>query len=66
MTWTAGYPTEIEYTYGYYRELCPSFLRLACLSAGIATTQADPLRRAGHRIGDHGPDPGRQRLRERA
>jgi hypothetical protein len=44
MTWTAGYPTEIEYTYGYYRELCPSFLRLACLSAGIATTNADPLR----------------------
>ena len=44
MTWTAGYPTEIEYTYGYYRELCPSFLRLACLSAGIATAKTEPLR----------------------
>ncbi len=44
MTWTAGYPTEIEYTYGYYRELCPSFLRFACLSAGTATAKADPLR----------------------
>ena len=43
-TWTAGYPTEIEYTYGYYRELCPSFLRLACLSAGIATAKTEPLR----------------------
>ena len=27
--WTAGYVTEIEYTYGYYRELSPSLLRLA-------------------------------------
>jgi SAM-dependent methyltransferase len=44
MTWSAGYPTEIEYTYGYYRELCPAFLRLACLSAGIATAKADPLK----------------------
>jgi len=43
-TWTAGYPTEIEYTYGYYRELCPTFLRLACLSAGIATAKTEPLR----------------------
>jgi SAM-dependent methyltransferase len=34
--WTAGYVTELEYTYGYYRELSPSLLRLACLSAGIA------------------------------
>jgi SAM-dependent methyltransferase len=44
MTWSAGYPTEIEYTYGYYRELCPTYLRLACLSAGIATAKADPLK----------------------
>ena len=34
-TWTAGYVTEIEYTHGYYRELCPAILRLACLSAGM-------------------------------
>ncbi|HWY82229.1 MAG TPA: hypothetical protein VNY10_09920 [Roseiarcus sp.] len=44
MTWSAGYPTEIEYTYGYYRELYPTYLRLACLSAGIATAKADPLK----------------------
>ena len=44
MTWTAGYPTEIEYTYGYYDELSPTSLRLACLSAGIATSKANPLR----------------------
>ena len=36
IDWTAGYVTELEYTYGYYRELCPGLLRLACLSAGIA------------------------------
>ena len=35
-SWTSGYVTELEYTYGYYRELCPGLLRLACLSAGIA------------------------------
>ena len=44
MTWSVGYPTEIEYTYGYYRELCPTFLRLACLSAGIATAKAESFK----------------------
>jgi SAM-dependent methyltransferase len=44
MTWTAGYVTEIEYTYGYYRELSPSLLRLACLSAGIAAAKANHLK----------------------
>ena len=42
--WTAGYVTELEYTYGYYRELSPSLLRLACLSAGVAPPSAKPLR----------------------
>jgi Predicted methyltransferase regulatory domain/Methyltransferase domain len=42
--WTAGYVTDLEYTHGYYRELCPSRLRLACLSAGIAPPAANPLR----------------------
>ena len=41
--WTAGYVTEIEYTYGYYRELCPGLLRLACLSAGIAPPSTKSL-----------------------
>src|SRR5262249_48536004 len=44
MDWTAGYVTEIDYTHGYYRELCPGVLRLACLSAGIAPPSTKPLR----------------------
>src|SRR4051812_32308778 len=43
MDWTAGYVTEIEYTYGYYRELCPGVLRLACLSAGVAPPSGKAL-----------------------
>ena len=43
MDWTAGYVTEIEYTYGYYRELCPGVLRLACLSAGVAPPNGKQL-----------------------
>ena len=34
--WTSGYITEVEYTHGYFRELCPGILRLACLAAGVA------------------------------
>jgi SAM-dependent methyltransferase len=44
LDWTSGYVTELEYTYGYYRELCPGILRLACLSAGIAPPAEKPLR----------------------
>ena len=44
MDWTAGYVTEIDYVYGYYRELCPGVLRLACLSAGVAPPAGKPLR----------------------
>lgn len=36
MDWTAGYVTDLEYTHGYYRELSPGVLRLACLNAGVA------------------------------
>jgi SAM-dependent methyltransferase len=36
--------TELEYTYGYYRELAPGILRLACLNAGVAPPAARPLR----------------------
>jgi SAM-dependent methyltransferase len=42
--WTAGYVTELEYTYGYYRELSPSLLRLACLSASVAPPSTKQLR----------------------
>ncbi len=34
--WTAGYVAEIDYTYGYYRELAPAHLRLAMLLRGFA------------------------------
>jgi hypothetical protein len=44
MNWTSGYVSEIDYTYGYYGELNPSKLRLACLSANIAPPSTDPLR----------------------
>ena len=44
MNWTSGYVSEIDYTYGYYRELNPNNLRLACLSADIAPPPASPLR----------------------
>lgn len=33
--WTAGYVSEIAYTYGYYPELNPQRARLALLSAGL-------------------------------
>src|SRR5215472_509031 len=44
MDWTAGYVTEIDYIYGYNRELGPGLLRLACLSAGVAPPAGSPLR----------------------
>jgi hypothetical protein len=34
--WTAGYVTDIPYTYGVYRELVPSLLGFAALAAGYA------------------------------
>lgn len=34
--WTAGYVTDITYTYGYYHELNPQRIKLAFLSQGIA------------------------------
>lgn len=33
--WTAGYVTDISYTYGYYTELNPLRVRLAFLNAGL-------------------------------
>jgi SAM-dependent methyltransferase len=42
--WTAGYITELEYTYGYYRELSPTLLSLACLNAGVAPPSTKHLR----------------------
>ncbi len=33
--WTAGYVTDVTYTYGYYTELNPLRIRLALLNAGL-------------------------------
>jgi len=35
MEWSQGYFTELGYTFGYYRELSPAMLRLACLCRGV-------------------------------
>lgn len=37
MDWSQGYFTELGYTFGYYRELSPEMLRLACLCRGVET-----------------------------
>jgi len=34
--WTAGYVTDIGYTFGYYNELNPLRVRLAFLNAGLS------------------------------
>lgn len=38
--WTAGYVTEIDYTHGYYRELCPTLLRYVLLHRGLSALPA--------------------------
>lgn len=44
MQWTEGYVTEVGYTHGYYRELAPSMMRLACLSQGFDAPPYDGCR----------------------
>ncbi|UTY60754.1 methyltransferase [Massilia sp. erpn] len=34
--WSAGYVSDIDYTYGYYHELNPARIKLAFLNAGLA------------------------------
>lgn len=43
MDWAEGYFTDLEYTFGYYRELNPAMLRLSCLAAGIQPPPAADL-----------------------
>jgi hypothetical protein len=42
--WTAGYITELQYTHGYYHELSPGLMRLACIIAGAAPPRSNSLR----------------------
>lgn len=44
MHWNEGYVTELGYTHGYYRELSPGLMRLACLSQGFAPPELDGCR----------------------
>lgn len=41
MTWSSGYITEVEYTYGYYPETHPGLLALACIYAGVSPPQLE-------------------------
>ena len=45
MDWTSGYVAEIDYTYGYYRELAPGLIDFSLLTSGHL-----PPRRAGMRL----------------
>lgn len=42
MDWTSGYRADIDYTYGYYRELAPGLIDFALLLSGY-----EPPRRSG-------------------
>ena len=44
MNWSEGYVTDVGYTFSYHPELCPSRLRLACLSAGLVPPEPKQLR----------------------
>ncbi|ENW99619.1 hypothetical protein F900_02424 [Acinetobacter modestus] len=39
-TWTNGYQTEVNYTYGYYRDLSPNFQKFCLLLNGIESPEA--------------------------
>ncbi|MFN5608625.1 MAG: methyltransferase domain-containing protein [Holosporales bacterium] len=43
-TWSSGYVSEIDYTYGYYRELSPVWLRLCLLLKLQHSRTGEPLR----------------------
>jgi SAM-dependent methyltransferase len=43
-SWTSGYVSELDYTYGYYREMSPLMLELAMLSRLQAHSVGRPLR----------------------
>jgi hypothetical protein len=42
--WSSGYVSDVDYTYGYYRELNPSLLSLALLNRGVNSNLERPLR----------------------
>ncbi|MDR3508585.1 MAG: class I SAM-dependent methyltransferase [Caulobacteraceae bacterium] len=44
MDWTSGYRADIDYTYGYYRELAPGMIDFALAYAGFEPPQRGALR----------------------
>ena len=44
MDWTSGYRADIDYTYGYYRELAPSLIDFSLLMAGFQPPQRGGMR----------------------
>jgi hypothetical protein len=42
--WASGYVSEVDYTHGYYRELCPTALSLALLNRAVNAKHGKPLR----------------------
>jgi hypothetical protein len=43
MDWTSGYRADIDYTYGYYRELAPGLIDFALLMSGYEPPQRASL-----------------------
>ena len=41
-TWTDGYQTEVNYTYGYYKDLSPNYQRFCLLLNGIDCPKSNP------------------------
>ena len=42
-SWSLGYRTDIDYTYGFYRELTPAMLSFAALLGGVRSTLSGPF-----------------------
>lgn len=42
--WNEGYVTEVDYTYGHYREMVPAMIRFALLCAGLRPPDEDSFR----------------------
>jgi hypothetical protein len=42
--WSSGYVTQIDYTHGYYRELCPPIISLAVFNRSVRARRGEPFR----------------------
>jgi len=43
-TWMSGYVADVAYTLGFYRELAPTYLNMACVMSGSNALLTRPLR----------------------